>query len=84
MKRKGELSAGRRDREWPHQIVKKANDCRTSNYDAIQRFCADLSLCPKGVSFVQDDEGASRAERRTRETREIPRHADSASRFESP
>lgn len=56
MRRKGELSPSRVDREWPHQIVLKANDCRGQQYDVIHKFCADLSLCPRGHSFVQGDE----------------------------
>lgn len=56
MRRKGELSPARIDRECPHQIVLKANDCTGQRYDTIHRFCADLSLCPRGHSFVQNDE----------------------------
>jgi hypothetical protein len=56
MRRKGELSPSRIDREWPHQIVLKANDCTGQQYNVIHSFCADLSLCPRGHSFVQNDE----------------------------
>jgi len=55
VRRKGELSPSRVDRDWPHQIVLKANDCTGQQYNAMHDFCADLSLCPLGHSFVQDD-----------------------------
>lgn len=56
MRRKGELSRGRIDRDWPHQIVLKANDCRGQQYELIHKFCEGLSLCPRGHSFVENDE----------------------------
>jgi hypothetical protein len=56
MRRKGELSAARVDRDWPHQVVLKAKDCTGQNYTIIHKFCEDLSLCPRGHSYVDNDE----------------------------
>jgi hypothetical protein len=56
MRRKGELSKAGIDRGWPHQIVLKANDCLGQNNTQMRAFCADLSLCPRGHSFVEHDE----------------------------
>jgi len=56
MRRKGELSPARRDRDWPHQIVLKANDCTGENDTAMRAFCEDLTLCPRGHSYVDNDE----------------------------
>jgi hypothetical protein len=53
---KGELSPLRVDREWPHQVMLRADDCLGQNYNLIADFCADLSLCPRGHSIVKDDE----------------------------
>lgn len=53
--RKGELSPARVDREWPHQITLRANDCTGAQYTAIAEFCAGLSLCPRGHSYVEAD-----------------------------
>jgi hypothetical protein len=39
MRRKGELSPNRVDRDWPPQIVLKANDCLGQNDTAIRAFC---------------------------------------------
>jgi hypothetical protein len=55
MSRRRELSPSRIDRDWPYQIVPKANDYR-QNGTAMHAFCADLSLCPLGHSYVENDE----------------------------
>jgi hypothetical protein len=55
MTRRSELSPARIDREWPHQIVLKADDCVGENNTAIRTFCADLSLCRLGHSYVEND-----------------------------
>jgi hypothetical protein len=49
--RKGELSKGTIDREWPHQVALRADH----NYFTIRLFCEGLSLCPRGHSFRRDD-----------------------------
>jgi hypothetical protein len=55
MKRKGELSPARIDRDWRHQIVLKANDCTEQSDMAMREFCTELSLCPRGHSYVEND-----------------------------
>ena len=55
MRRKGELSPSRVDREWPHQIMLPAEDCLGQQYNVIAEFCADLSLCPRGHSLGVSD-----------------------------
>ena len=55
MRRKGELSPTRVDREWPHQIMLPADQVNGPHYDVIHSFCADLSFCPRGRSIVKDD-----------------------------
>jgi hypothetical protein len=55
--RKGELSKGTIDRQWPHQIALPAARCGGANYVTIRLFCEDekLSLCVRGHSFRRDD-----------------------------
>jgi hypothetical protein len=53
--RKGELSKGTIDREWPHQVTLRADHCAGHNYVTIHLFCEGLSLCPRGHSFRRDD-----------------------------
>lgn len=55
MRRKGELSPSRVDREWPHQIMLPSDDVSGQNYKVIHEFCADLSLCPRGHSIHRED-----------------------------
>ena len=55
MRRKGELSSTRVDREWPHQIMVPAEDVLNQKYKEAHDFCADLSFCPRGHSIVKDD-----------------------------
>jgi hypothetical protein len=55
MRRKGELSKARIGRDWPHQIVLKANDVPARTARAMHAFCADLSLCPRGHAYVDND-----------------------------
>jgi hypothetical protein len=40
----------------PYQIVLKAADCAGENDTVMGAFCADLSLCPVGHSYVENDE----------------------------
>jgi hypothetical protein len=53
--RKGELSKGMMDREWPHQVALPASGCSGHNYVTIRLFCEGLSLCPRTHSFRRDD-----------------------------
>ena len=55
--RKGELSKGTIDRQWPYQIALPAARCGGANYVTIRLFCEDerLSLCVRGHSFRRDD-----------------------------
>jgi len=57
--RKGELSKGTIDRQWPHQVALPASKCMGHNYVTIRLFCEGLSLCPRGHSFRLDDEDMS-------------------------
>lgn len=52
--RKGELSKGMIDRDWPHQVVLPAARCSGHNYITIRLFCEGLSLCSRGHSFRRD------------------------------
>jgi hypothetical protein len=52
--RKGELSKGTIDREWPHQVALRADRCTGHNYVTIRLFCERLSLCSRGHSFHRD------------------------------
>jgi hypothetical protein len=53
--RKGELSKGIIDRDWPHQIALPAERCMGGNYVTIRLFCEGLSLCPRGHCFHRDN-----------------------------
>ena len=53
--RKGELSKGTMDRQWPHQVALRADQCTGHNYVTIRLFCEGLSLCPRTHSFRRDD-----------------------------
>ena len=57
--RKGELSKGTIDRQWPHQVALPASRCCGHNYVTIRLFCEDLSLCPRGHAFRRNDEDMS-------------------------
>lgn len=54
MRRKGELSKGQVDREWPHQVA-LPEETNVRDFVAIQAFCEGLSLAPRGHVFVRDD-----------------------------
>jgi hypothetical protein len=55
--RKGELSRGTIDRDWPHQVALPTARCAGGNYVTIRLFCEDqrLSPCVRGHSFRRDD-----------------------------
>ena len=54
-RRKGELSPARLDREYPHQILLRADHYTGSAYQTVQGFCIGLSLAPRGRSIFRDD-----------------------------
>jgi hypothetical protein len=41
--RKGELSKGRMDRQWPHQVALPASRCSGHKYVTVRLFCQGLS-----------------------------------------
>jgi hypothetical protein len=53
--RKGELSAGRIDREWPHQVAMRADQTMGKNHDIIHEFCRGLSLSSRGHTVRRGD-----------------------------
>ena len=53
--RKGELSKGTMDRQWPHQVALPAARCSGQNYVTIRLFSEGLSLCPRTHSFRGGD-----------------------------
>ena len=53
--RKGELSKGVMDQQWPHQVALPASRCGGADYVTIRLFCEPLSLCPRTRSFRRDD-----------------------------
>ena len=55
--RKGELSKGTIDREWPHLVALRADFVAGNNFPIIQEFCRPLSLCPRGHFFYRDTIG---------------------------
>ena len=52
--RKGELSKGTIDRDWPHQVALPAHRCTGHNYVTMRLFCEGLSLCSRGHCFRRD------------------------------
>lgn len=57
--RKGELSKGTIDREWPYQVAKRAEECTGHNYRTIHYFidAEKLAHCPRGHYFYRDGVG---------------------------
>jgi hypothetical protein len=51
--RKGELSKGKIDREWPHQVALPAQRCIGQNYVTIHLFCEGLGPQQAGCSTLQ-------------------------------
>jgi hypothetical protein len=49
-RRKGELSKGRIDREWPHQVALRSDECTGHNFLTIHYFIEfeKLSHCSRG------------------------------------
>jgi hypothetical protein len=54
--RRGELSKGIIDRDWPHQVALPAHRCAGGSYVTIRLFCKGehLSPCDRGHSFYRD------------------------------
>jgi len=53
--KKGEMTPTQLDREYPHQVLLRADHYSGSNYQTVQGFCIGLSLAPRGHSIVKDD-----------------------------
>lgn len=55
-RRKGELTPNRVDRDYPHQIAQQSDLCKGSpHYEIVREFTRQLSVSPRGHTFVQDD-----------------------------
>ena len=52
--RKGELSKGAIDSQWPHQVALRADQSSGSNWTTIREFRKELSLCSRGHPFYRD------------------------------
>ena len=52
--RKGELSTATVDREWPHHVTMPSAHCTGEQHVRIGKFCAGLSLAPRGHCYVED------------------------------
>ena len=55
-RRKGELTSAQVDRDYPFQVIMPASRCTLAAGKAIDAFCKDLSLAPRGHSVVRNDE----------------------------
>ena len=55
VRRKGEMSSAQLDREYPHQVLLRADHYTGSAYRTVQAFCIGLSLAPRGHSMFKDD-----------------------------
>jgi len=53
MRRKGELSSSSIDAGWPHQVA-LPNKQVAAQSPTIRAFCAGLSLCIRGHTFVRE------------------------------
>ena len=53
--RKGELSPGMVDRNWPHQVALPAERMMGDGHKIIREFCRALSLCQRGHTVQRDD-----------------------------
>lgn len=54
VRRKGELSLRKIDREWPHQVALPADDVMGANYMVIREYCRGLSVCPRTRTYWRD------------------------------
>ena len=53
--RRGELTAARINRDWPHQVALPAHAVNGDGLPEILAFSADLTMCPRWHSFRRDD-----------------------------
>jgi hypothetical protein len=53
--RKGELSKGTMDRQWPHQVALPADSVVGKNVTIIDRFCRGLSVCARHHRYWHHD-----------------------------
>jgi hypothetical protein len=50
--RKGEQSSAMVDTGWPHQVAVPESVSLNNGYKAVDAFCKELSLCPRGHRIV--------------------------------
>lgn len=55
-RRKGELSSYRIDSGWPYQVALPEAVSLGKANDVVREFCKELSLCPRGHTFLRDDQ----------------------------
>lgn len=55
VRRKSELSRGKIDRGWPHQVALPAVKVQGGIFYTMHFFCEGLSLCPRTKSFRRSD-----------------------------
>ena len=53
VRRKGELSNYKIDAWWPNQVALAANLTIGRKHDEVMEFCKNLSLAPRGHTFVR-------------------------------
>lgn len=53
-RRKGELSAARVDRAWPHQVALPVDRVTGEHYHVVHEFCRGLTLCSRGHTVRRD------------------------------
>lgn len=56
VRRKGELSSYRIDSGWPYQVALPEAVSLGKANNVVREFCKDLSLCPRGHTFLRDDQ----------------------------
>lgn len=54
-RRKGEITKGTIDREWPHQVALPASFVNGKNYMILHRFCRGLSVCDRHQGYRRED-----------------------------
>ena len=54
-RRKGEMTKGAIDRDYPHQVELRVDLTTGKNYDLALAFCGGLSLAPRGHSRRKDN-----------------------------
>jgi len=56
VRRKGEINSRQIDEGWPYQVALAANLTTGRKHDEVRDFCKDLSLAPRGHTFVRGAE----------------------------